>query len=325
MRARSRHDDRHKTVEFAITLVASTFLMGSSFVAGKILLQGGIPSLLLVGWRFFVAALATLPLVLLEGRPRRALLPPGAGLREAALTILIGLLQTAAVMGLLFLAMNSISASTAAILLFTNPIWVALLGRLFLGEALPASRLAGLFLGLVGVGFAIGVGPELLSGGSQVTGELIGIGSSLCWAVATLVNKRARLPLGPWALSFWQMLIGSLALLGLAYGLGQHWPAATTVPQWGWFLWLAVPASTGSFGLWFVALEKGGATKTSGFLFLAPLFTVLLSFFVLGAALSWQQGVGGGLIGFALWLVNRNAPARSRREEIAAASAEGRP
>jgi drug/metabolite transporter (DMT)-like permease len=231
MRAMGRHDDRHKAVEFAITLAASTFLMGSSFVAGKILLQDGIPSLLLVGWRFFVAALATLPLVLLEGRLRRALLPPGAGLREAALTILIGLLQTAAVMGLLFLAMDSISASTAAILLFTNPIWVALLGRLFLGEALPASRLAG----------------------------------------------------------------------------------------------LAVPASTGSFGLWFVALEKGGATKTSGFLFLAPLFTVLLSFFVLGAPLSWQQAFGGGLIGFALWLVNRNAPARSRREEIAAASAEGRP
>lgn len=325
MGASGRQDDRHRTVEFVIILLASTFLMGSSFVAGKVLLRDGFPALLLVGWRFFAAALATLPLVLLEGRLRQALLPRGAGRRAAVLTVLIGLLQTAAVMGLLFLAMNSISASTAAILLFTNPIWVALLGRIFLGEALSASRLVGLALGLVGVCFAIGIGPAVLSGGAGTAGELIGLASSLCWAVATLVNKRAGLPLGPWALSFWQMLVGSLALLALAYGLGQQWPAATTPAQWGWFIWLAIPASTGSFGLWFMALGKGGATRASGFLFLAPLFTVILSFFLLGTPLTWQQAIGGGLIGFALWLVNRSAPARSRQEALAAAAAEGRP
>jgi drug/metabolite transporter (DMT)-like permease len=322
----SNHSVRQNSkVEFVIVLLASTFLMGSSFIAGKILLHDGFPALLLVGWRFFLAALATLPLVLFDGRLRESLLPSGLGLREVALTVLIGLLQTAAVMGLLFLAMNSISASTAAILLFTNPIWVALLGRFFLGEKLSTSRLAGLLLGLVGVGFAIGVGPELFSGSNAIAGELIAVGSSLCWAAATLINKRARLPFGPWALSFWQMFIGSCALLAVAYGMGQRWPAAATITQWAWFLWLAIPASTGSFGLWFVALEKGGATTASSFLFLAPLFTVVLSFFILDASLSWQQAIGGTLIGFALWLVNRNAPARNRREERAAASAEGRP
>ena len=79
--------------------------------------------MILVGWRFFAAALATLPLVLAgERNIVAALLPAKAGLRDVALVILIGLLQTAAVMGLLFWAMQFISASTAAILLFTNPI-----------------------------------------------------------------------------------------------------------------------------------------------------------------------------------------------------------
>ena len=310
--ARGHYRLRGGNASFAAVLLASTFLMGSSFVAGKVLLWDGYPALLLVGWRFFVAALATLPLVLLEDSPRRALWPRGAGLREAVLIFLIGLLQTAAVMGLLFLAMNTISASTAAILLFTNPIWVALLGRLFLGEALPASRMAGLVLGFAGVGFAIGIGSDLLPGGGRVTGELIGLGSSLCWAIATLVTNRAGLPLGPWALNFWQMLAGSLVLIGLAYGLGQHWPVGTSLAQWGWFLWLAIPASTGSFGLWFMALERGSAATASSFLFLAPLFTVVLSFCVLDAPLTWHQGVGGCMIGVALWLANRNAHVRFR-------------
>lgn len=313
-------------VSFFLPLIASTFLMGSSFVAGKILIHQGFLPMILVGWRFLVAAVATLPLVFLdEGRIDTALFPRSLRLRDAALVILIGLLQTAAVMGLLFWAMQFVSASTAAILLFTNPIWVAVLGRLFLGETLHRGRLAGLFLGIIGVGLAIGLGPDVLSGGKTLIGEIIGIVSALCWATATIINKRANLPFGPWALCFWQMLIGFIAILGLAYSTGQHWPIAVTRQQWGWFFWLSIPASTASFGLWFVALNKGGATKASGFLFMAPLFTVILSYFILDAALSWLQACGGVLIGTALWLVNSELPAKNRRQIRNETIAEGQP
>ena len=194
--ARNSHAPASSQAGFLVTLFASTFLMGSSFVAGKILLQQGFTPMILVGWRFFAAALATLPLVLAgERNIVAALLPAKAGLRDVALVILIGLLQTAAVMGLLFWAMQFISASTAAILLFTNPIWVAVLGRIFLGESLHRARLVGLLLGVVGVALAIGISPSMFSGGMTLAGEIIGIVSALCWASATLINKRAALPL----------------------------------------------------------------------------------------------------------------------------------
>jgi drug/metabolite transporter (DMT)-like permease len=315
---------RANDAQFFLILIASTFLMGSSFVSGKILLQQGFPAMLLVGWRFLIAALATLPLIRLDnGSIFEALFPSRLTLRDAALVVIIGILQTTAVMGLLFVAMRSISASTAAILLFTNPIWVAVLGRLFLGEPLHGARVGGLALGIVGVVLAIGISRQSYGAPGATAGEVIGLASALCWAAATIINKRANLPLGSWSLSFWQMLIGSLVIIAIAYGSGQHWPAVTTHAQWGWFIWLAIPASTGSFGLWFVALKRGGATKTSGYLFLAPLFTVVLSYFVLGTSLSWVQAAGGLLIGLALWLVNRDAPARSRKERISQSLAEG--
>lgn len=59
--------DAATRADYVLALVAATFLMGSSFVAGKILLTDGFPRMLLVGWRFYVAALATVPLVLLDG------------------------------------------------------------------------------------------------------------------------------------------------------------------------------------------------------------------------------------------------------------------
>ncbi|ACB95046.1 DMT family transporter [Beijerinckia indica] len=312
--------------EFVFLLIASTFLMGSSFAVGKILLQAGFEPMILVGWRFLLAAFATLPFVFLEnGHVMSALLPARAGWRDAALVITIGLLQTAGVMSLLFLAMRSISASTAAILLFTNPIWVAVLGKLFLGETLHRTRLAGLLVGVTGVTLAIGLAPDALSGNDVSRGELTGLAAAFCWAGATIINKRAKLPFGSWALSFWQMLIGAVAVLIIAYASGQHWPERTTPSQWTWFLWLSIPASTGSFGLWFLALAKGGATKASGYLFLAPLFAVMTSFFILGTTLSWMQAAGGLLIGLALWLMNREGSGASRRERLEEALAEGEP
>jgi drug/metabolite transporter (DMT)-like permease len=165
--------------------------------------------------------------------------------------------------------------------------------------------MAGMALGMTGVALAIGPSAQVAQDAGALAGELCCLASALCWAIATTVNKRAALPIGGWALNFWQMLIGALALLALAYANGERWPASLEADGWAWFAWLAVPASTGSFGLWFVALRRGGATRTSGWLFLAPLFAVLLSFALLHTQLAPLQWVGGALIGLGLWLVNR--------------------
>lgn len=80
-----------------------------------------------MGWRIFVTALMTLPLVLLDGRAFfPAMFPRGVQGRGLLILALIGLPNTAAVMSLSFLAMRTLSAAAATILLFTNPFWVAL-------------------------------------------------------------------------------------------------------------------------------------------------------------------------------------------------------
>jgi len=45
----------------------------------------------------------------------------------------------------------------------------------------------------------------------------------------------------------------------------------------------------------------------------------------LGATLSWSQAAGGILIGLALWMVNSELPARTRRERLNEAIVEGEP
>lgn len=289
-------------------LLFATFLMASSFIAGKLLLNFGFTALLLVGWRFLVAAFAVLPMVLISREP----LFPRLSTRQNLTVVLIGLLQTAGTMGLTFLSLRYVSAATAGILLFTNPIWVAFLAPWLLGESLSKIRLLGLFCGISGVVLALGGGGVPAVPGDMLRGDGVGLAGAFCWSLSTIVNKRARLPIGTWTLTFWQMLTGALVLLGLAYCQGEHWPDRMGASQWGWFLWLAIPGSAGSFGLWFYALLKGGATRSSGYLFLAPFFTVLLSDLIFATALSLPQAMGGVLIGLSLWLVNRGGQTKTR-------------
>jgi drug/metabolite transporter (DMT)-like permease len=305
---------QNKTAYLA-TLTTATFLMASSFVAGKILLQK-IPPLALVGWRFILAAAALAAIAaIVTGRPPLRLMRT----RQWSIVVLIGVLQTAATMGLMFLALRRISPAATAIIVFTNPLWVALLGRLFLGEALTGIRLLGLLLGIVGVGMALGVGAlgvgalgvgalgvGALSGEADLLGELFALGSSLAWASATIVNKRYATPLPSWWLSFAQTLVGALLLLVLAAALGERWPDGLDLSDWGWFAWLSIPGSALSFGMWFLALRMGGATRSSAYLFLAPFFTVLLSALILGMHVTLLQALGGVAIGLGLWLVNRS-------------------
>jgi drug/metabolite transporter (DMT)-like permease len=294
---------RERVLAYYSILVTATFLMASGFIAGKILLADGAPPFLLVGWRFILAAAAAAPVVFFTTDDFRRALLPKLALSQWMTIVMIGVLQTTLAMGLLFWAMETIAPATAAILLFTNPLWVALIGHAVLGERLTGYRMMGLILGIGGAGLALGAGFSLTPG--ALGGEALGLGAAFAWTMSTIVNKRARLPIGNWTLTFWQMFFGALALLAVAFLRGETWPRQLPIEAWGWFLWLAIPGSAGSFGLWFLALARGGATRSSSYLFLVPLFTVILAALVLNAAATPAQGFGGALVGLGLWLVNR--------------------
>ncbi|CCQ73221.1 DMT family transporter [Magnetospira sp. QH-2] len=294
---------------FLAALIGSTFLMGASFIAGKALLARADP-FPLTGWRFLVAGVATLPLVYWDLRAkglgfRAHLFPPPD---QWPVILFVGLVQTGLVMGLLFLSMQTLSASTSAILLFTNPLWVGLAAPFLLGERLTVLAKVGLVIGVIGVAFAVGGGH--LS--HDPTGYVLGLGGGLAFACATLGQKKFQVRVRPFVLAFWQMLIGGSALLLAAAVTGHIWIGGLQGADWATFLWLAIPSSTGSFGLWAVALSKGGAARSSGFLFLVPLFAVLLSVLILQTPIEPRQLLGGLMIGFAIWAINRRSKSRQR-------------
>jgi drug/metabolite transporter (DMT)-like permease len=295
-----------KNGRFVAVLLTATFLMASSFIAGKTLLSAGFPPFTLVGCRFLVAALATLPILGFEKENTfmRAVFPVHAEFKHIRHVFIIGLLQTTGVIGLIFWAMKSISANVASILLYTNPLWVALLGGIWLKEKLATNQIIGLLIGIIGVVLAIGIqatGTREFS----LPGVVMALFSALCWSFATVVNKQTTIPFSQWTLTFWQMLIGAVLLLIIGWISGEQLTGKMSAGNIGWFIWLAIPGSTIALGLWFKALSISGATKASGYLFLCPAFTILISFLVFHINVSGSQLIGGALIAVSLLLISK--------------------
>jgi drug/metabolite transporter (DMT)-like permease len=283
-------------LRYFTTLVFSTFFMGSSFIASKILLRE-VPPFTLVGYRFILAALVMSPLMILTSQRDTI----GWNKRNVPLAMVVGLLQTASTMGLLFVSMQYISAANAAILLATNPIWVAVINTIFFKEKLNTYQIIGFLLGITGVALAIGT----VNVSGELRGTLLCTLGAFCWSLATTVAQRAKIPMNPWKLNFTQMLTGGIVLVFFSFLSGEKYDFHPTTAQVGWFLWLAIPSSVGSFGLWFLALQQRGATISSSYLFLAPMFTVLLSPLVFNTPLTIVQIIGFLCIASGIYLINR--------------------
>ncbi|WSG99530.1 DMT family transporter (plasmid) [Rhizobium johnstonii] len=290
---------------FATLVASATFLMGSTLVASKILLSNGIPVMLLLGWRFVIAAATTLPFLLYEaGDPQGVLFPRHMRWKAWAAVALVGLLQTTAVTLLLAVAVRTISPVAAAILLVTNPLWSTLLGHVISGDALNRPKIIAFVSASAGIAVALGGAAYSDDPGGAVTGSLVGLASALCLAVATVIGRLIVIPLSPTALNFWQMLAGSVPVLCAAYLIGERWPGLAW-HIWVWFFWMAIPATLGAYYLWHAAVGRAGSSQRIRYLFLAPISTVLLSQFSFGLTIAPLEVAEGVLIGAALWFVNR--------------------
>ncbi|EGV28050.1 protein of unknown function DUF6 transmembrane [Thiorhodococcus drewsii AZ1] len=287
---------------FVATMILCTAFMGSSFPSGKYIISDvAMPPFYAGGWRFLLAGVLILAFSLVRNGTN-SIIPSSHGsiLKGVAFVLVVGCLQTAGTMGFLNLSLGSLSASMASILLFTNPLWTAILAHFVLGEHLSRHKVAALLCGIAGVSICLGVGSD-----QSLEGVLTALAGSICWSLCTLISKKHRFDKSVFVFTGWQLTLGALVMLSISALLGEEYDIGQ-INDWGlfWFAWLVVPASIGSFSLWFHALSIKGATLTSSYLFLVPLFSTTFSVVLLGEALSYKILIGGSVIVFALWLIN---------------------
>ncbi|MDR4534216.1 EamA family transporter [Glutamicibacter sp. PS] len=260
----------------------SPLIWGTTYLVTTELLPAGHP--------LFAALMRSLPAGLLAVLFSRNL-PHGHWWWRS---FVLGALNLAVFFPLLFVAAQRLPGGVAATLGASQPLVVAFLAVLVLGERFSTWRIGWGVIGVIGVGFVV-LGP---GAGFDVTGILAGSAGALSMGLGVVLSKKWGRPESVGALGYagWQLSAAGILLLVPAL-LIDGVPAGIDGKAIAGYLWLGLAGALVSYTLWFAGLRRLPVTATALLGLLSPLMAAVLGALLAGESLNPLQ-----LIGFALAL-----------------------
>ena len=268
-------------------LTALAALWGASYLFMRVC-AGEFGAMTLAGARAAIAAMLLLPLL---GGDWRALL------RHWKPVLLVGLTNSALPFVLFALAALGINASLSAIFNAATPLYAAIIGRVWLGEAIGRTRAAGLALGFCGVVWLAADNAGFTPGARAIaTGwaVLACVAATMLYAFSAHFSKRYLATVPPLAVAAGSQLAAALMLAPAALAL--H-PATQPSPRaWGALLCLGALCTALAYVLFFRLIARLGAARTMAVPFLVPAFGVLWGVLFLGETVTTAMAAGSALI-----------------------------
>lgn len=225
--------------------------------------------------------------------------------------LILGTLNAAIPFTLIAASEMRLTASLAAILNSTTPLFGALVAAIWMGERLGRGAVAGLFLGVAGVAVLVGWSPLPVDAGVLLA-VAASLAASLFYGVGSVYAKLNFSGFPAPAMAIGQ-LGGASAVLLL--------PAAATIPPSLpgraavlSVLALALLSTAAAYLLYFRLLDSVGPTRTLTVTFLVPAFGVLFGALFLDEHLGAGSLAGVALILASLLLVTGLLPTRSKRK-----------
>ena len=239
--------------------------------------------------------------------------------REWRDSAIVGALLLGGGMGLVAWGEQTIPSGIAALMIATMPVWVAVFGRIFLGERLPRLAVAGIVVGFAGVAILIGPSAFGGSGAMDPAGLVAIVISPMAWAAGSLfASHRARLPGRPLVSTGAQMLTGGLvlAVMGAIAGEWQTFqPGAISMDSFLAFVYLTVVGSLLAYSTYSWLLGVAPLPLVSTYAYVNPVIAVILGWALLQEPIDGRTLVAGAVIVVAVALI---VTARSRLPHPAA-------
>ena len=253
----------------------------------RFLIAGGV----LIGWS-----------VAREGRS--LVLPSKREWRDSAI---VGALLLGGGMGMVSFGEQTVPSGITALLIAMMPVWVAVLGRIFLGERLPRLAVVGIVAGFIGVAILIGPSAFGGSGGLGGLGLAAIIVSPISWASGSLfASHRAQLPRLPLLATGLQMLSGGvvLSVMSAASGeLGSFHIDAISPASLGALAYLTIVGSLVAFTAYGWLLRVAPLPLVATYAYVNPVVAVALGALVRGEPVDARTLLAGAVIVAAVALI----------------------
>ncbi|WP_028559940.1 DMT family transporter [Paenibacillus pinihumi] len=246
-----------------------TLLWSSAAIAIKFGLHSTTP-LVLATIRFMIAG--SLLLIFVYGISRKYPLPKRG---DWGPLLVLGLLNTTIYIGATLWALKYVSAGLFNLFVTTNPFLVAFLSYIWLKRRISVQEWAG--MAVAAAGLLIATWPSLAGAEGKVSGFIVlGLGMA-AMALGSVYFKKVNLQLPGIVINTWQLLIGGIVSIPVAYMLEKD-TFFMHVDRYlvGSLIWLIFVISIGTMLLWFYLLKRD-AVKANNWLFMTPIFGYLLA------------------------------------------------
>ena len=275
----------HRPAAGHLAALLTIMIWGTTFISTKVLLTGFLPVKILF-FRFVMglfALLAVCPRRLKGTTARQELAFAAAGLCGVCLYYLLE-----------NIALTYTMASNVGVIISVAPFFTALLSHLFLHQ--DEKLRPGFFLG-----FAVAMAGIILISfnGSSLqfgpTGDLLALLAAFLWACYSILTKKISSYGYPTILTTRRIFFyGILFMVPALFFFDFQWDLtrfANPVYLLN-ILFLGLGASALCFVTWNFAVKRLGAVRTSIYIYMVPVITLIASVLILHEPFTWMTGAG---------------------------------
>jgi len=281
-------------------MVLTVVFWGLSIIGTKIVLAQ-IPPVSIAFFRYSIATATLIPLALLTHSL------PKITLRDLGTIIITSMFGIV----LYFLFENNAlmytTASNASMLVAAMPLFAIIIEALFFRQRISWKMAVCILISIVGVYLVVTVDGRLDFSSSRFYGNLLMMGSMICWVVYTFLNKNLDGKYSGMTVITYQSLVSIFLFMPFVLPEIKRWPEFGSISPFilANLVFLGVVCSALEYLFYIYAVKKLGATVSTTFLNLIPVVTVVSGTLLLQEKLLWIEVLGMGLIMASIYALNK--------------------
>lgn len=284
-----------KNSHFIYLLVFAMFLWGAGWTALKIITQS-LPMDVIVFWRFFIMSISFLPIIYFFKTPIKINL---SNLKYIAGS---SVLNIAFMVFSFYGVKNGLAGSGGVIITTISPVMTFILIAIIFRKKFQQLQYFGLFIGVVGGFILLQLNDlSLFLNGSNI----YFMACAFAWAGVTILSQHSQKYIHPIHYSFIISLIATTATFIYAYDSNLSIVFEQDTEFWIAMIYLGVFGQTIATTIFYMASGKLGSEKTSSFMFLVPLFSLLSAWVILDEPILPHIIVGGFISIIAIYFITK--------------------
>jgi drug/metabolite transporter (DMT)-like permease len=287
------------------------FFWGTTYLAARIGVSG-FPALIFMGIRNTIAGSLLLMFLIIQNRKFIW------KWRDVQLQIIPGLCMVTLGAGIVGWSVQFIPSGLAALICSTIPFFTITINLLTnKSEGVNWQILAGMLLGLLGVGFIFRDNLEFANNPKTLLGMAIALLSCVFWCLGGFYTKLFPTKTSSFFNASIQMLAGGTGLFVLSF-FAEDWhslPAMTARSAWA-LLYLILFGSILAFASYLYALSKLPAGLVSVYAYINPLVAIILGYIILNENITWITALAFSVTMSGVFLVNQGYKVQNSKIEI---------